>query len=66
MKLKNHLLFPMLCYKDHLRTEQINLFKFFLCIAEKTNPLRYKTKGIGLKYIIQIKKREWLTPSSKT
>lgn len=27
MKLKNHLLFPVLCYKDHLHTKQINLFK---------------------------------------
>lgn len=56
MKLKNHLLFPVLCYKDHLHTKQINLFKKKLCIAEKRNPLWHKTKGIGLKYIIQIKK----------
>lgn len=27
MKLKNHLLLPVLCYKDHLHTKQINLFK---------------------------------------
>lgn len=27
MKLKNHLLLPELCYKDHLHTKQINLFK---------------------------------------
>lgn len=50
---KNHLLFPVLCYKDHLHTKQINLFKKKkLCIAEKRNPLWHKTKGIGLKYII--------------
>lgn len=58
MKLKNHLLFPVLCYKDHLRTKQINLFKLFLFSALQRKEILCDTKPkeLDLNILFKLKK----------
>lgn len=66
MKLKKHLLFPVLCYKDHLHTKQINLFKkkIMHCREKKSFVTQNQRNWTKIYYLI--KKRKWLMPSSKT
>lgn len=57
MKLKNHLLFPVLCYKDHLHTKQINLFKKkFMHCREKEILCDTKPKELDLNILFKLKK----------
>lgn len=58
MKLKNHLLFPVLCYKDHLHTKQINLFKKkFMHCREKEILCDTKPKELDYKIYYSNKKK---------
>lgn len=57
MKLRNHLLLPVLCYKDHLHTKQINLFKKkFMHCREKEILCDTKPKELDLNILFKLKK----------